>query len=125
MPFSAVWRDYNIQRERRYKVAPKLMHLAWGYLAEYQKEMLQLTEDLERAHQLKEFGFTLVGEQFEAEKKLSKDLRQLLIKCHHHHALILKDVFREHEHDLLDAEAHLHVLQGLVIGTKRTEFSRS
>jgi hypothetical protein len=87
--------------------------------------MLALTESLERARQLKAFGFTLIGQQFDAEKQLSKDIRALLIQCHHYHAMILKDVFREHEHDLLDAEAHLHVLQQLVIGTKRADFART
>ena len=125
MSFSAVWRDYNTQRDRRYHVCPKLIKLAWGYLPNYRKEMLLITESLERARQLKTFGFTLVGQQFDAEKQLSKDIRALMVHCHHHHALILKDAFREQEHDLLDAEAHMHVLQQLVVGTTRADFVKN
>lgn len=119
MSFSTVWRDYNTQRQRRYQLIPQLTHLARGYVRDQEKQLFTLTETLERARKLQEFGFALVGEQFDEEKKLSKEIRSFLIHCHYHHALLLKDVYRDMEHDLLDAEAHMHALQGLIVGEHR------
>ncbi len=119
MSFSTVWRDYNTQRDRRYGVIPKLLALCGGYLKDKQKELLAITETLERASKLKEFGFALVGEQFESEKQLSKEIRALLVHCHYHHALLAKNAYTDIEHDLLDADAHMHALQSLIVGYHR------
>ncbi|MCX6780604.1 MAG: LemA family protein [Candidatus Magasanikbacteria bacterium] len=120
MPVSNVWRDYNIQRIRRYTSIPKLITVARSYLKNYSSELYALISTLERAQQLQELGLALLGEQFEAEKKLSHEVRSLIVACHHHHALIAKTNFMDLEHDLLDADAHLHALNGLLIGNKKS-----
>ena len=120
MSFSTVWHDYNIQRTRRYDLVPKLLAVARPFLHDTkEKEISRLVETAERAKKMQEFGFALIGEQFEEEKNLGKELRSFLTNCHHHHALLLKNSYRDIENDLLDAEAHIHAHQGLIIGHHR------
>ncbi len=119
MSFSTVWQDYNTQRLRRYGMVPKLIAIARPFVTTKEKELHALMETLERARKLQEFGFALLGEQFEEEKKLGKEIRTFLICCHHHHALLLKTAYMDFENDLLDAEAHMHALAGLVVGLHR------
>lgn len=116
MSFSNVWRDYNIQRERRYRDIPKLLKLSRGYLKHNERELYTLISTMERAEQLKDLGLALLGEQFEAEKLLSKEIRALIVHCRHHHALIAKNAYMDLEHELLDADAHLHAHHALLIG---------
>lgn len=116
MSFSNVWRDYNIQRERRYRDIPKLLKLSRGYLKQNEREVYALVTTMERAQQLKDLGLALLGEQFEAEKKLSKEIRAVIVHCRHHHALIAKNTYMDLEHELLDADAHLHAHHSLLIG---------
>lgn len=116
MSFSHVWRDYNTQRERRYRDIPKILKLSRAYVSDHQDEMYEIVELLERAKQLKALGLALLGEQFEAEKKLSKAVRGFIAHCHHHHALLIKNAYMDLEHELLDADAHLHALHSLLIG---------
>ncbi|OGH62047.1 MAG: hypothetical protein A2848_01785 [Candidatus Magasanikbacteria bacterium RIFCSPHIGHO2_01_FULL_50_8] len=118
MSFSNVWRDYNTQRHRRYRDIPKLIALSRGYLKEEQPAIYSLIEATERAEKLKELGLALLGEQFEAEKILSKHIRTTLVLCHHHHALLAKNAYMDLEHELRDADAHLHALHSLLIGSK-------
>lgn len=117
MSFSNVWRDYNIQRERRFRYLPKLITVSRGYLKTHGREIYAITEQLERARQLKDLGLTLLGEQFEAEKKLSKEIRAFIVLCKHHPALLAKNTYMDLEHELLDADAHLHALHALLIGS--------
>lgn len=119
MSFSHVWRDYNTQRERRYREIPKLVKLARAYVDDHRDDMYELVELAERAKQLKALGLTLLGEQFEAEKQLSKATRKFIVHCHHHHALLLKNSYMDVEHELLDADAHLHALHSLLIGKRK------
>ena len=119
MPFSNAWRDYNIQRQRRYTQIPKLIAVARGYLKTHEHELYKLVESTERARQLKNLGLALLGDQFEEEKKLSKEIRTVIVFCKHHPALLLKNAYMEIEHELLDADAHLHALHTLIIGSHK------
>lgn len=118
-PSSMAWQDYNTQRERRYHLIPKLIRISRAYLKESERPVSTLTAAHERARQMKEFGFSLIGEQFEAEKDLTKAVRAFLIQCHHHHALLARTDFCEIHHDLIDAEAHLSALSSIIIGYAR------
>lgn len=119
MPFSHAWRDYNIQRQRRYRHIPKLIALARGYLKATPNDLYTLIEAAERAEQLRDVGLALLGEQFEAEKNLSRHIRTVVVHCHHHPALLAKNDYMDVEHELLDADAHLHALHTLIIGSRR------
>lgn len=118
MSFSTAWRDYNTQRGRRYRDVPKLITLGRGFVSE-EKACHTLTETTERCRQLKEFGFALIGEQFQAERELGAAVRAFLVRCHHHHALTMQTTFTDLEHELLDAEAHLHALHSIIVGHAR------
>ena len=119
MPFSHLWRDYNTQRDRRLHLIPKLILVSQSYVHTQKNQVTELHEAGEHARQMKEFGFALIGEQFAAEKNFSKQIRSFLIACHHHPALIAKISFHDIEHELLDAEAQMHMLHTFIIGTER------
>ncbi len=117
-----VWRDYNTQRERRYHYLPKLISVSRGYLKNNQREIFAITETVERCRQLKALGLALLGEQFDAEKKLTKEIRSFIILCKHHPALLAKNAYMDLEHELLDADAHMHALQALIIGSQKQPY---
>ncbi len=114
---SNVWRDYNIQRQRRHDYIPKLIAVAQPYLRNHEREMYAITETAERSKQFKKMGVALLGEQFETEKKLSREIRGIIALCKHHHALLLKNTYMDIEHELLDADAHIHGLSSILIGS--------
>lgn len=116
MSLSTLWRDYNTQRHRRYRAMARLIALGRPYLSQRRLALTPFEETAARAQELSKFGLALLGEQFDAEKKLSRDIRTLVGECKHFHTLILKDSYRELEHDLLDADMHLHVLGELIVG---------
>jgi hypothetical protein len=119
-----VWNDYNTQRDRRYRYIPKLIAVSQSYLKNHSREIYRITETIERSKQLGRMGFALLGEQFETEKKLSHEIRGIIALCKHHHALLLKNSYMDVEHELLDADAHMHALTALLIGShkQRTTF---
>lgn len=119
MSFPTTWRDYNTQRARRYRLVPRLIACARPFTTDHSQLAYQIREGLERSRQLQAFGLTLLSEQFDQEKKLSKEIRAFLIRCHSHHALIAKNNFQELQHELLDAEAHLNTLASLITGRLR------
>lgn len=119
---SNVWRDYNIQRQRRYRFIPKLITVSRGYLKNNQREIYAITETAERCQQLKDLGFALLGEQFDAEKKLTKEIRALIVLCKDHPALLAKNAYMDIEHELFDADAHLHALHALLIGSHQRPY---
>lgn len=119
MSAPSVWHEFTTQRLRRYHLVPKLLRLARGYLAKEEKIVLDLTARLDRARHLQSLGLILLGEQMEAEKNFTREVHTLLVCCQHHHSLILKNDFCDLQHELLDAEAHLTALQGLLVGEWR------
>lgn len=119
---SNVWRDYNIQRDRRFRYLPKLIDVSRGYLKNNEREIFAITESAERCKQLKDLGLALLGEQFDAEKKLTKEIRSFIVLCRHHHALLAKNAYMDLEHELLDADAHMHALHSLLIGSSRRPY---
>lgn len=116
MSFPTLWRDYNTQRQRRYRAIERLVHLARPFLDTRRVPTTPFNESATRAQELSQFGLALLGEQFDAEKKLSRNARKLISECRHFHTLTLKDTYQELEHDLLDADMHLHVLGELIVG---------
>ncbi len=102
----------------------RLIGLARPYLDERRILTTPFAACATRAEELSQFGLALLGEQFDAEKKLSREARALITACRHHHPLIIKDSYRELEHDLLDADMHLHVLGELIAGHTARERAR-
>lgn len=114
-----MWQEFTAQRLRRYHLVPKLLRLASGYLVKEEKIIAALTEKFDRTRHLQSMGLILLGEQMEAEKKFTREVHILLVCCHHHHSLIIKNDFCDLQHEILDAEAHLAALQGLLVGELR------